>query len=242
MISKLVALFLILMAPALVLLAAGQAERQSATQSSPAVQPQTGILQKEARVWIPLAGAFVGMIGGIAGLVSALRPPKIVAAHTDHLGIVVSQDRSTSELHLPLVLSNTAKKPGVVTSLLLSVRPVNGTSSYLYEWAVFWKEDGQGKRVRERQRSPIPIPGYTCIERNVGFACANGMVWKSQTYQCELTVKVGRGRARKRVSRFYARPSEARCKAWYEGQPLASSVVDDLPIFSKEGGVPADGL
>src|SRR6266571_42355 len=116
---------------------------------------------------IAVVGGIVGLIGGVMGIWSALRPPKIQVAHTDHIGVVVSPDGVTSKIHLPLVFSNLAKKPGVVTLLRLLIRPMGDSEHAEYEWGLFWKESLDGSRSPERKPSPVPVPGFTCVERNL---------------------------------------------------------------------------
>src|SRR6476660_2140812 len=41
---------------------------------------------------VAIVGGVVGLVGGLMGMWSALHPPKITVAHTDHIGVVVSAD------------------------------------------------------------------------------------------------------------------------------------------------------
>ena len=192
-----------------------------------------------AKDWITVVGVFVGLVGGIMGMWSVLRPPKIVAAHMDHLGVVVEVDRTTHKLHLPLVLANLAKKPGAITLLALSMRPVDHGAAHTFEWGLFWKEDPQGNRIAERRPAPIPVPGYTSVERSVQFDSRQQIPWTAQTYKFTLQVRVGRSI---RLSYFYTRPSEQRLKSWYQGAPLQNPWVDDLPVFRTTRDVPKEGV
>jgi hypothetical protein len=182
------------------------------------------------RDWVAIGGGVVGFIGGAIGIYSALRPPKISASHTDHIGVVVSTSGTTPSLHLPLVISNHAKNPGVVTLLQLFVRPVEGEEVVEFEWGLFWKEEAIG-RTPEKSRSPIPVPGYTCVERNIQFNSKNNIRFEPVIYEFELHVRVGRRRKVKTVSRFYARPSEAQCKWWYTGPYAAGPLFDELNTY-----------
>jgi hypothetical protein len=205
-------------------------------------QDSSGLWPSNAKDWIALLGGLVGLVGGVAGLASALRPPKITAAHMDHVGVVVSTDRTTHKIHLPLVLTNVAKKPGAITLLALSMRPLGEGVAHEYEWGLFWKEDSQGNRTAERRPAPIPMPGYTCVERSVQFDSRQPVQWTFQSYQFTLTVRVGRRVRRKRVSTFYTRPSQQRIHAWYQGTPLQPAWVDDIPIFGTPGDIPEGGV
>jgi len=191
---------------------------------------------------IGLIGGVVGSIGGIVGLWSALRPPKIGAAHMDRLGVVISTNRTTSEVHLPLVLSNFAKKPGVVTFLRLSMRPIEGGQTHEYKWGLFWQEDAQGNRTPDRRPAPVPVPGYTCAQLYIQFENAKTVQWKPQPYEFTLNVRIGRQRETNEISRFYTRPSKDRCNRWYQGSALPQATVDDIPIFQDPDDVPMNGV
>ncbi len=196
--------------------------------------------------WIALVGGIVGLVGGVTGIVSAFRPPKISVAHMDHIGIVVSRDPhtnqgSTQKVHLPLVLSNLAKKPGVVTSMALAMRECGRKEWRRYNWSLFWTETPDGQRSRERGPSAIPIPGYACVERNIQFDAEQPIRWEPQLYEFRLLVWVGRGRRLRQVSTFYARPDKKRCDGWYGIQTSIGPMVDDLPTFLERSDVPKAG-
>ncbi len=216
----------------------------SPSNSTPAAgsnSPEIGWLANAKNI-VAFVGGIVGLVGGVMGIWSALRPPKIDVAHTDHIGVVVSPDGTTSRVHLPLVFSNLAKKPGVVTLLRLLMRPVGGGEGHEYEWGLFWKEGPDGARSRERRPSPVPVPGFTCVERNLQFDCPSSVTWKPQLYEFELHVRVGRGRTTKQVSRFYSRPSKERCALWYSKPKRAEHWVDDLSTFTESSQVPEGGV
>jgi len=196
----------------------------------------TNNIFSNARDIVAVGGGIVGLIGGIIGIVSALRPPKIVVAHTDHLGVVASTAGLTPSVQLPLVFSNHAKKPGVVTSLKIKVRPIDDKKATEYLWGIFWKDDPSGNRIPERKASPIPIQGFTCVERNVQFDRIEFMEWEPRIYEIELHIKVGRKIASKKVSRFYVKPSSQKCALWKDNR--FTTRVDFIPTYLTVDDIP----
>jgi len=190
---------------------------------------------------VGIVGGLVGIPGGIAGLIARYRPPKLEVSYSEYLGVVVSQTRTTSKLHLPLSISNMSNKPGMITHIALRVTPASDSKVVVFRWDRFWREHEDGNRTPERRPIPIPIPALNNAERNVQFECLASLIWRSETYRFDLEIKAGRGKTAKQVSSFYIHPSESRCKSWYEGPRLPNAWVDEVPIYPSLSFVPDAG-
>jgi len=140
---------------------------------------------------------------------------------------------------LPLVFSNHAKKPGVVTLLKIIVKPIKDNDYTEFEWGIFWKDDPSGNRLPERKASPIPIPGFTCVERNVQFDRIKFMEWEPKIYEIALHIRIGRTYSTKRVSKFYVFPSKERCERWKDNRHITK--VDFIPTYLSIEEIPCDG-
>ncbi len=178
------------------------------------------------------------MIGGLAGLWATYRPLKVTVSHLDYLGIVISANGTTWKVHLPVVISNLAKVPGVITLMRLVVIPVGKNEVYTLDWGVFWKEDSQLKRTIDRTSSPIPVPGFTCVERSIQFNCNKPIKWEPRLYNIELQVRTNRSRKLKTVSGFFLHPSDSQCSNWYKSNSYPSDRVEDIPIYMNRADVP----
>lgn len=191
---------------------------------------------------VAVVGGLAGIIGGSAGMIARYRAPKLDVSYTDFIGVVISKERTTPKLHLPLCLSNMSNKPGVITHVSLHAQPVNGGERHKFEWDLFWIDDAEGgKRSPEKQPVPIPIPALSGTERNIQFGCSNTVTWRPDLYQFELEIRAGRGRKSKQMSSFYFRLSRSRCDSWYEGPRLQIPGVDQIPIYSSVDLVPELG-
>jgi hypothetical protein len=142
---------------------------------------------------------------------------------------------------LPLVISNLAKKPGAVTLLELHVKKVDDNKETEFVWGLFWKESPSGARTPERRPSPIAIPGFTSVERNVQFDSLESIEWKPCLYELKLHVRVGRKRSKKEVSKFYLQLSDDHCSKWYRKPFSKGPWVDDIPTYRDSDKVPASG-
>ena len=174
-------------------------------------------------------------------MVNIHRPLKVTVSHLDYLGIVVSADGTTWKIHLPVVISNLAKVPGVITLMRLIVRSDGTSEVYQLDWGVFWKEDSQLQRTIDRTSSPIPVPSLTCVERSIQFNCDRRISWEPRLYEIELQVRTNKSRTAKTVSKFYLRPSDSRCGQWYKSNTYQSDRVEDIPIYFDRIDVPSDG-
>lgn len=190
---------------------------------------------------VSIIGGIVGLISGLTVLWSTYRPLKVTVSHLDYLGIVVSADRTTWKIHLPVVISNLAKVPGVITLMRLVVRYQGNQEIYRLDWSVFWKEDSTLQRMIDRASSPIPVPGFTCVERSVQFNCDRPMKWEPTLYEIELQVRTNRSKKLKTVSKFYLQPSNDRCRHWYTTNTHQRDRVEDIPVYLNPVDVPSDG-
>lgn len=187
---------------------------------------------------VVIIGGIVGLIGGLAGLWSTYRPLKVTVSHLDYLGIVISANGTTWKVHLPVVISNLAKVPGVITLIRLVVKPVEKNEIYKLDWGVFWKEDSQLKRTIDRTSSPIPVPGFTCVERSIQFECDRPIQWESRLYKIELQVRTNRSRKLKTVSDFFFHPSTDHCSQWYGSNSFQGDTVVNVPIYLIRSDIP----
>ena len=195
--------------------------------------------------WTPvditaLVGGLVGLVGGLTGLWSALRPPRMEVAHLDRLGFVVGPDKELSKAHLPLVVSNQARKPGVITGMGLTFEGVESHDTHEFSWALFWNQDFACPRKPDSYASPIPVPGFTSAERNIEFHSRPSVKWRPETYKCSLSIRVGRKQDYRIASVFYIRLSEKRATTWNAGCGN-SRRVDDIPIFMGSKDPPQEG-
>jgi len=190
---------------------------------------------------IGIIGGALGIFGGIAGLFARYRAPRLSIAYTDFIGIVLSHDRTTSKIHLPVTIANGSNKPGVITHMTVRVVALAEGTESEFNWGLFWREHEDGGRSPERRPTPIPIPALSAAERSIQFEAKAPVKFIPQTYRGNLEIRAGRARITKRVSNFYFRPSEARCKSWYTGPRLSGPTVEMLPLYREPKEVPAGG-
>jgi hypothetical protein len=187
---------------------------------------------------VAIVGGVVGLIGGLVGLWSTYRPLKIAVSHLDYIGIVISANGTTWNVHLPVVFTNLAKVPGVITLIRLVIKPEGHEDIYQLDWGVFWKEDSELQRKIERTSAPIPIPGFTCVERSIQFNSDKQIKWEPRTYEVELQVRTDRNKSLKVKSKFYFRPSSGQVANWYRSESHSSNWVEDTPIYLNLSDIP----
>ena len=187
---------------------------------------------------IKTIGEVVGAVSGAAAIIgiiikaiSFFRPPKILVTAPNYIGIVVSVSGTTPSIHIPLVISNRIKKESIITNLSLQICPVVGNSPYNFEWGLVWAQDTFGNRVPEKGAVPIPVPGVTSIEKNIQFDSKDAIIWEPQIYEVRLHININGKRQSKEALRFFIRPIEGRCKAWYSGPYAAGAWVDNIPTY-----------
>ena len=188
--------------------------------------------------WI---GAIVGvgaLLGGVAKAISFVRPPKIIVSAPERIGVVISVSGTTPSIHLPLIISNRAKRETIVTLLSLNVRSENSSEKYNFEWRLMWTQDNYGNRLPAKDAIPIPISGLSSVEANIQFDSNDMVKWKPQPYEVTLCYKIEAKRKAKEGLRFFIHPIEARCKVWYAGPYAAGPWVDNLPIYLKRKDIP----
>jgi hypothetical protein len=173
------------------------------------------------------------IIGGIVKAISFFRPPKILMTAPNYIGIVVSISGTTPSIHIPLIISNRIKKESIVTNMSLQICSVegNGNGPYNFEWRLVWTQDNLGNRIPEKGAVPIPVPGLTSIEKNIQFDSNDAIIWKQQIYEVKIHVDINGKRKTKETLRFFVRPVEDRCKAWYSGPYAAGAWVDNIPTY-----------
>ena len=143
--------------------------------------------------WISLLGGILGIVGGMSGLYAAWRPVKLSVDHLDHMCVVYHNNGTTPAIHLPVVITNGTRKPGVITLLALSIKGDKTAEPIVCNWDQFWTEDNVGDRVFERRPSPIPVPGFASVERNVQFSVPESWKWKPDVYKIcfDTTIAIG---------------------------------------------------
>ena len=191
--------------------------------------------------WVKLLGGIVGLVGGLAGFISWLAPPRLLISRTDYLGVVNTRDRSTPNVHLPIVITNLSKKPAVITFARLLVKNTETGQENTFDWSLFWRVNAHGLREAERRSSPIPIQGLTNVERNIEFGSNNTMQWQEHLYEITLELRAGRMRKLRSTHRFYTKPSHEHCDMWYNVGVPNNPQVYDLAIFDSKGQVPTEG-
>jgi hypothetical protein len=192
---------------------------------------------------IGILGGIVGFVGGLTALISVLRPPKIIVSHMDHIGILVfeegpahlpHEERTTlTRFYLPIVLSNIAKKPGVITSLELRVRSEREDREYSFSWNTICREDAEGQPKPDKKPAPIPVPGFSCVERIIEFGSVEYIRWESKVYEFELLVEMGKNRILKSGSKFYFCPYLTQVWIWNDIPDNTTPRVEDCHICSK---------
>jgi hypothetical protein len=188
---------------------------------------------------VVVSGA-TALLGGIYKVISLFRPPKIVVTAPGDIGIVVSVSGTTPSIHMPLVISNRAKKEGIVTHLSLEIGSVKDGCQYNFGWGLIWAQDNRGNRVPEKGANPIPVPGHSSVEKNIGFDSKDTIKWEPKLYEVKLYIGINDKPKAKEALKFFIHPIEDKCKAWYSGPYADRPWVDNIPIFRERKNVPAD--
>ena len=162
-------------------------------------------------------------------------------SRTDHIGIVVTNERTTLNLHLPIVVTNMSKKPGVITLAQIIAIDTETQERKIFEWSLFWRFSENGSRESERRSAPIPVAGLTNIERNIQFACTDDVQWQPHLYEFTLELHFGKTLFIKKRDKFYTKPSADHCNKWYKIGSPANPEVHDLAIYPSKAEVPKEG-
>jgi hypothetical protein len=183
--------------------------------------------------WFAIVGGGAGLIAGAITFISTFKPLDVEIAHLDYIGLVVAQDGTISKLHLPLVIANLSKRPGAISSMMLSARIPNGRW-HRFKWEVFWREDQNMQRSIERYVVPVPLQPFSCAEKSIGFLSLEPMRLEPALYEFELAAVLYRGGPLKKVARFFAQPTQEFCKAISEGHRDERNNVVGISISAYE--------
>jgi hypothetical protein len=179
--------------------------------------------------WFAIVGGLAGLIAAAIGFMSTFKPLDIEIAHMDYVDLVINSDGTISKLHLPIVVTNLSKRPGAISSMKLSAKLPNGIW-HRFMWEVFWREDAIQMRTIERSVVPIPLQPFSCAEKSIGFLSKEPMRLEPGLYEFELEVVLYRGGPLKKVGRFFAQPTQERCKIISQGHKNEINYVGRISI------------
>jgi hypothetical protein len=135
--------------------------------------------------WLAVIGIVTGILAIWTFYKDVLQGAAVSLFVGDSIDFVRSSDSVIRKVHVACTFSNGSRRQGLVTKVILVLRPPTNDPSVL-NWQMFYRYEGGHKAQPDSKVCPIPVPGNGIAFQGIEFQSEKPITLVSGTYRVQV--------------------------------------------------------